>query len=281
MERGRDSLAVTFVGNATTVLRWHSFTLLTDPNFLHAGQLAHLGHGLTSKRLLEPAMQVEELPADLDAVLLSHLHGDHWDRAVRRKLDRGTPIVTAPHASRRLQGWHGFRRATGLRTWESQDLLKHDTYVRVTALPAVHAPGLVRYLLPPVMGSLVEFCTVGGGPLLRLYITGDTLLFDGVREIARRCPDIDVVIAHLGGTTIPGGLMVTMDARQGADLLEVVPARTLIPVHTDDYTVMKSSLADFLAEVRSRGLEDEVTVVERGETVEIACRAARGGTTPP
>ncbi|MER7010193.1 MBL fold metallo-hydrolase [Saccharopolyspora sp. NPDC000359] len=278
--RGRDSVAVTFVGTATTLLRWRSFTLLTDPNFLHAGQLAYLGHGLASKRVREPAFPVEELPSDIDAVLLSHLHGDHWDRVTRRALDRGVPIVTTPHAARRLQGWHGFRRATGLRVWESQDLLKHDDFVRVTALPGRHAPGPARFLLPPVMGSLVEFCSVGGGVWLRLYITGDTLLFDGVREIARRHPDIDVVIAHLGGTTLPGGLLVTMDARQGADLLEVVPARTTIPVHTDDYAVFKSSLEDFAAEVRRRGLQDQVTYLERGETVEVQCRAPSGGSPP-
>ncbi|MER7076905.1 L-ascorbate metabolism protein UlaG, beta-lactamase superfamily [Saccharopolyspora kobensis] len=280
MWQSRDPVSVTFVGNATTLLRWRSFTLLTDPNFLHAGELAYLGHGLVSKRLREPAIQIEELPDDIDSVLLSHLHGDHWDRAVRRKLDRGTPIVTTPHAARRLQGWHGFRRATGLRTWESQNLLKHDEFVRVTALPGLHAPGPARFLLPPVMGSLVEFGSVGDGVGFRLYITGDTLLFDGVREIARRCPDIDVVVAHLGGTTLPGGLLVTMDARQGADLLEVVPARTTIPVHTDDYTVFKSSLEDFEAEVRRRGLQDKVTYLGRGETVEIRPGAGSGGSSP-
>jgi L-ascorbate metabolism protein UlaG (beta-lactamase superfamily) len=53
---------LTFVGTATTVLRLGGFTLLTDPNFLHRGQRAYLGYGLTSKRLTEPALQPDELP---------------------------------------------------------------------------------------------------------------------------------------------------------------------------------------------------------------------------
>jgi L-ascorbate metabolism protein UlaG (beta-lactamase superfamily) len=40
--------SLTFIGTATTVLRLGGFTLLTDPNFLHRGQRAYLGYGLTT-----------------------------------------------------------------------------------------------------------------------------------------------------------------------------------------------------------------------------------------
>ncbi|MDQ1634287.1 MAG: hypothetical protein QOJ32_1096, partial [Frankiaceae bacterium] len=91
-----------FIGTATTVLRLGAFTLLTDPNFLHRGERAYLGRGLVSKRLTEPAMGIADLPP-LDAVLLSHLHGDHWDRRARAGLDRQLPILTTRHAARRLR----------------------------------------------------------------------------------------------------------------------------------------------------------------------------------
>jgi L-ascorbate metabolism protein UlaG (beta-lactamase superfamily) len=253
-------LSLTFVGNATVLLRWGPFTLLTDPNFLHAGERAYLGLGLASKRLLEPALDVADLPA-LDAVVLSHLHGDHWDRRARRGLDRSVPIVTTPHAARRLQGVHGFRRAVGLASWESHDLVRAGSMLRITSMPGMHAPGPLGRLLPPVMGSLLEL----DGRLV--YLTGDTLMHDGVREVARRYPDIDVSVVHLGGTMLPGGLMVTMDGVQGADLLEAVRPRRAVPVHYEEYTVMKSPLSDFTAEMDRRGLSGMVQVVERGETV--------------
>jgi L-ascorbate metabolism protein UlaG (beta-lactamase superfamily) len=259
-------VSLTFVGNATVLLGWGPFRILTDPNFLHAGQRAYLGHGLSTERLLEPALSIAELPP-LDAVVLSHLHGDHWDRVSRRGLSRSLPVLTTPHAARRLQGLHGFRRALGLETWESHEVSKEGSILRLTSLPGRHAPGLLGRLLPPVMGSLLEFGDHTGEIATRVYLTGDTLMYDGVREIALRYPGIDLAVVHLGGTTLPGGLVVTMDGAQGADLLEAVRPRRAVPVHVDDYAAFRSPLSEFTEAVARRGLEDLVHVVGRGETV--------------
>ncbi|MFC4496549.1 MBL fold metallo-hydrolase [Streptomyces ovatisporus] len=254
-----------FVGNATLLLRYGPVTLLTDPNLLHRGQLAHLGYGLLTRRLTEPALPPGGLPAGLDAVVLSHLHGDHWDRAARRRLDPGLPVLTTPHASRRLQGLQGFHRATGLATWQSHDLFKEGFRVRVTAVPGRHAgSAALRRLLPPVMGSIVEFAGPGGEISLRIYLSGDTLPFAGLREITERFPDIHLGVFHLGGTRLPGGFVVTMDGRQGGDLLDIVDPALVLPVHYDDYTVMKSPLSDFVAEARRRGFGSRLVHCPRG-----------------
>lgn len=274
------SAEILFIGNATLLIRYGDLTLLTDPNFLHRGQVAHLGYGLVSRRLSEPALDVTDLPhADLDAVVLSHLHGDHFDRVARRGLDRGLPFVTTPHASRFLQGLYGFHRAVGLRTWQSHTLLRGDSLVRVTSLPGRHAPGAARALLPPVMGSLLEFGDRSGEIRLILYISGDTLMYDGLREIARRCPDIHLAVLHLGGTTLPGGMVVTMDAEQGADLVDLIRPRRVLPVHYDDYAVFRSPLSDFLTEVGRRGYDARVLRCARGERVTVGAEAVAPG--PP
>ena len=253
--------SLTFIGTATTVLRLGGFTLLTDPNFLHRGQRAYLGYGLTSKRLTEPALQPDELPP-LDAVLLSHLHGDHFDRVAKRGLPKDLPVVTTPEAARKLGRW-GFQRCTALRTWQEQVFERGTERLRVTAVPAVHGPGLVDRLLPKVMGSVVEL-EQAGMVTLRLYITGDTLYREQLGEIRRRFPDIDVMVAHLGGTRILG-VSLTMDGRQGADLVRLVQPRMTVPVHTDDYTVFRSPLSDFFAEVAQRDVPGEIRTVARGE----------------
>ncbi|WEH38287.1 MBL fold metallo-hydrolase [Streptomyces sp. AM 2-1-1] len=259
-----DQVDITFIGNATLLVRYGPLTLLTDPNFLHRGERAYLGNGLSSRRLHDPAMELSDLPS-LDAVVLSHLHGDHWDRRARRGLRRDLPILTTPHASRRLQGLHGFSRAVGLRTWQSQTVVREGRRVRVTALPGRHGPKGAHRLLPPVMGSMWEFGAVESEPVQRLYVTGDTLMFPGIREIARRYPDVGLAVLHLGGTTLPGGLLVTMNGRQGAELVRTLQPRTVLPVHYEEYGVMRSPLSDFLAEAVREGFADRVVRCERGE----------------
>ncbi|MEU6522752.1 MBL fold metallo-hydrolase [Streptomyces sp. NPDC046924] len=265
---------ILFIGNATLLIRYGDLTLLTDPNFLHRGQRAHLGYGLVSRRVTEPAVDVADLPhADLDGVVLSHLHGDHFDRVARRGLDRSLPFVTTRHGALLLKGLYGFRHATGLHTWQRHTLRHGDSSVRVTSLPGRHAPGPARFLLPPVMGSLLEFGDRSGETRLVLYLSGDTLMYDGLREIAERYPDIHLAVLHLGGTTLPGGLVVTMDAAQGADLLDLLRPRRALPVHYDDYTVFRSPLEDFLAEAGRRGHDARLVRCSPGERVTVGAGA--------
>lgn len=257
--------SLTFVGTATTLLRLGSFTLLTDPNFLHRGQRAYLGKGLWSRRLTEPAMQPGDLP-ELDAVLLSHLHGDHFDRVARRDLARSQPVITTPQAARRLDSW-GFR-TRGLDTWQTETLAKGGETLLVESLPGIHARGLMGALLPPVMGSLLEH-RVDGEVRRRVYVSGDTLTGDHVSEIARRHPDIDVAVVHLGGTRVLFHT-VTMDDAQGVDFLRRVRPGRAVPVHHDDYRVFRSPLAAFVDRCGREGLDHLVRTVGRGETVELA-----------
>lgn len=256
--------SLTFIGNATTLIRRSGFTILTDPNFLHAGQRVHLGYGLWTKRLSDPAMELEALPP-LDAVVLSHLHGDHFDRVAQRRLARNLPIVTTPHAARRLRRW-GFDRSTAVETWQTWTAENPDGgRLTVTALPAQHAFGVLGRLLPPVMGSLLEFCDGPNADPYRLYLTGDTLLHDRLREIGERF-QIDLGVVHLGGTRVLGRT-VTMDGRQGAELLTQVPMGGVVPVHYDDYKVFTSPLSEFLDEVARRGGTPAVHVVPRGSSL--------------
>jgi L-ascorbate metabolism protein UlaG (beta-lactamase superfamily) len=255
--------SIFFVGTATVILRYAGFTVLTDPNFLHAGDHAHLGYGLTSERLTDPAIDIEQLPP-LDFIVLSHYHGDHFDQIVEEKLRKDIPIVTTSHASRKLKN-KGFTATTPLRTWESVTVEKNGAKALVTAMPGRHGPPLVAKLLPPVMGSVIDFQTSEGLAALRLYITGDTLVFDDLKEIPKRYPDIDLGLFHLGGTRIMG-ILVTMDAKEGIEAITIINPREVIPIHYNDYRVFKSPLEDFKKAVTAAGLDDRVRYLSHGET---------------
>ena len=260
-ERG----SIFFVGNATVLIRYAGFTILTDPNFLHAGDHVHLGYGLTSVRRTNPAVEIEDLPP-FDFVLLSHLHGDHFDRVAERKLNKATLIVSTRHATRYLEKV-GFTRTYTLRTWEPIDIKKGKANLRLTAMPGTHGPGPLGAVLPPVMGSMLEFGGKVGETHLRMYISGDTLIHDRLREIPRRFPDVDFALLHLGGTRVLG-IMVTMDAEQGVEAMRIVDPRTTIPIHYNDYEAFESPLEDFKLAVNEAGLADRVHYLGHGDTYE-------------
>ncbi|MET9225779.1 MBL fold metallo-hydrolase [Lentzea sp. NPDC003310] len=253
-----------FVGNATTVLRLGPFTVLTDPNFLHKGQWTHIGQGIVSRRLRDPAIEIADLP-DLDGVVLSHLHGDHFDRVASRELARDLPVFTTPHAAKRLSR-RGFREAAPLRTWETVALSRGAAKLTITSLPGWHALGPLRHLLPPVMGTMLEYREAAGVLPFRVYLSGDTLVHPELREIRDRFDGIDLAVVHLGGTKVLG-VLLTMDGEQGADLVELLDPGTTVPVHYEEYGVMKSPLSDFTSAAARRLAGSHVRVVARGETV--------------
>jgi len=267
---GRGSIF--FIGTATILIRYAGFTILTDPNFLHRGDHVHLGYGLISRRQTDPAVEIEELPP-LDFVLLSHMHGDHFDRVAERKLNRATPIVSTRHAVAYLKR-KGFTATRALRTWETLPITKGEPRLRLTAMPGTHAPGPLAAALPPVMGSMLEFRTAEDETRLRLYISGDTLIHDRLREIPRHFPEIDLALLHLGGTKVLG-ILVTMDAGQGVEAIRILEPRTAIPIHYNDYTVFRSPLEDFERAVAEAGLEDVVHYLGHGDTYEFEVPTAR------
>lgn len=263
-----DQGSIFFVGTATTVIRCGGFTVLTDPNFLHAGDHVHLGYGMTSRRLTNPAIEIDALPP-LDLCVLSHMHGDHWDRVASARLPRELPVVTTGHAARTLRN-QGFRNLHPLDTWDSRTFANDTTWLWVTALPGRHGPGPVANLLPPVMGSMLEWGEAGDQrPRFRLYISGDTLAGDYLRDIPHHFPDIDLALLHLGGTRILG-LLVTMDARQGLRAVQIIQPRAVVPIHYNDYPVFRSPVEDFLQAMAQSGLPTEVHFLEHGQNYTFA-----------
>jgi len=254
--------SIFFVGTATVILRYAGFTILTDPNFLHQGDHVHLGYGLRSRRLTNPALEIDQLPP-IDLIMLSHLHEDHFDRIAISKLDKSLPIITTRHAADALQK-KGFRALYALNTWQTLKVFKGNRTITITSMPGRHGPGLTAALLPPVMGSMLEFQDENHTRLC-LYITGDTLAIEQLKEIPERYPNIDIGLFHLGGTKI-FGILLTMDAKQGVDAIQTIAPKLAIPIHYNDYTVFKSPLEEFQSAIVAAGLEDKVVYLNHGET---------------
>lgn len=263
--------SIFFIGNATVLIRYAGFTILTDPTFIHKHGEVPLGYGLKTTRLTNPAVDIHDLPP-LDLIVLSHFHGDHFDQVAERDLDKSIPIVTTQAAAVELAE-RGFKDIRPLETWGPITIEKGEARLRITAMPGRHAPRLIHLALPDVMGSMLEFQSASEGVKFRIYITGDTLVIDELKEIPRRYPDIDLALLHLGGTRVLG-LLVTMDGKQGVEAMRIVNPDRAIPIHYNDYDRFQSPLSDFQDEVKAAGLQDRVHYLKHGETYNFEVRAS-------
>jgi hypothetical protein len=80
--------SIFFVGNATVILSYAGFTILTDPNFLHRGDHVHLGYGMTAACRTDPALEPER----------------DTDKGRSRRNPEGGSLQTFPECARGRRG---------------------------------------------------------------------------------------------------------------------------------------------------------------------------------
>ena len=221
---------LTHVDTACALLALGGWRLLTDPVFDPPGRRYHFGFGALSRKTGVPALSAAEV-GPVDAVLLSHhQHGDNLDAAGTAFARAARLVVTTRRAARTLPG------ARGLAPWEATVLeAPGRPALRVTATPARHRPAWLPELVSgPVVGFLLESAALPGP----LYVTGDTVLFDGVREVARR-HRVDVLVIHVGAVRFPwlsGPARYTFDAAEAVEVTRLTGARLVVPIHTGGWT---------------------------------------------
>ncbi|MGW2284492.1 MBL fold metallo-hydrolase [Streptomyces phaeochromogenes] len=220
---------VTHIGGPTTLIEADGWRLLTDPTFDPPGERYAFGWGTSSRKLTGPALAVADLPP-IDAVLLTHdHHGDNLDTAGRALLPGVGAVLTTLSGAGRLGG-----NARGLSAWTSTRLeAPGRPAIEVTATPARHGPPLSR----PVTGDVIGFALRWEGQRHGvLWISGDTVLYEGVREVARRL-DVGTALLHLGSVRFPltGPVRYTMNAAQAVSLCRELRPHTVLPVHYEGW----------------------------------------------
>ncbi|MEV0713870.1 MBL fold metallo-hydrolase [Asanoa sp. NPDC050611] len=247
------TVRVTHIGGPTALIEFAGWRLLTDPTFDPAGRTYAFGWGTSSRKLVGPALSADAL-GPIDAVLLTHdHHGDNLDDAGRELLPSAGAVITTRPGAGRLGG-----NARGLAPWESTTLRDGERpTVEITATPCRHGPPLSR----PIVGDVVGFALGWDGQRHgRLWVSGDTVLYPGVREIVGRLP-IGLALVHLGGVRFPvtGPLRYSMTARAAVKLLDAVRPRTAVPVHYEGWkhfqesrTAMEREFGNAPDEVRER-----------------------------
>lgn len=218
-------LTITLIGGPTALIDYHGLRLLTDPTFDAPGSLYPRGD-VTLRKTSAPSCTPAEL-GRIDAVLLSHdQHEDNLDHTGRALLAHVPLTLTTAAGADRLGG-----NAHGLKPWDSRSLRAPDgTLVRITATPARHGPAGIERLMGDVVGFIIE---AEGMPTV--YVTGDTVYYEGVAEIARRYTP-ELILAFAGAARPPQrSVDLTMSANDLLDTAQAFPQALILPVHSEGW----------------------------------------------
>ncbi|HMD55848.1 MAG TPA: MBL fold metallo-hydrolase [Solirubrobacteraceae bacterium] len=203
--RAGDELAVTWLGHSTVLLELDGSRLLTDPVLgARAGPLVRIA----------PPISEADYEA-VDAVLLSHLHGDHADGRSLRWVGRETRVI-APAGARRWLALRGLRNVQELSLGEWTRVGE----VAISLTPAVHGGVLHRAARVAPSG----FIATGSQTC---YFAGDTDLFAGMRTLSGV---VDLALLPIGGWGPRLGAG-HLDPASAATAAALIAPRVAVPIH--------------------------------------------------
>jgi L-ascorbate metabolism protein UlaG (beta-lactamase superfamily) len=227
------ALSITLIGGPTALIEVDGFRLLTDPTFDAPGayQLPHV----KLEKLSGPALNADAV-GPVDAVLLSHdQHSDNLDNSGRDFLERASRVLTTLAGAKRLGG-----HAEGFAPWDSTELTGKDgRSLTITATPARHGPAGIE----PLSGDVIGFVVTSKQNSRPIYITGDTVWFDGVAEVAHRFK-AGVVLPFAGAAQTRGPFHLTMDTNDTIETAWAFPDAVIVPLHTDGWAHFRQNGSD-------------------------------------
>jgi L-ascorbate metabolism protein UlaG (beta-lactamase superfamily) len=250
---------LTLIGGPTVLIELAGFRLLTDPTFDAPGRY-HRGV-VTQVKITGPALPPEAVGA-IDAVLLSHdQHIDNLDQSGRAFLPRAGRVFTTPVGAERLG-----QAVQGLAPWDSARLDTADgRSLHVTATPARHGPLGIEGTMGEVTGFVLGLEAPGDA----IYVTGDTVWYEGVAKVAKRFRP-RLVILFAGAAKPRGPLFhATMDNNGAIETAHAFPQARIVAVHNDGWRHLTESQADLAQAFEMVGLPSRLQLLEPGQPVQL------------
>jgi L-ascorbate metabolism protein UlaG (beta-lactamase superfamily) len=249
------------VRNATLIIEYVGKKFLVDPFLAEKG--AYPGfEGTANSHLRNPLVDlpvpVNEI-LDVNAVIVTHLHPDHWDEAAKALVPKDMPIFAQNEEDASAIQAAGFCNARVL-----NENTEFDD-ITLTKTQGQHGTDEAYAVIGEILGNVC-------GVVFRhpdektLYLAGDTI-WNGYVEENLRTYKPDVIVLNCGDALIPGLGSIIMGKEDVYRVYQATPGATILASHMESVNhsmLSRQELREFIAE---RTMTQRVLVPEDGESV--------------
>jgi L-ascorbate metabolism protein UlaG (beta-lactamase superfamily) len=227
-------MKIHLIRSATIRLEYAGQQILIDP-YLASKFSRPSFTGRSPNPLVELPCSPEEVIADIDAVVISHLHSDHFDPAAQALIPKDIPILCQPEDAAPIADL-GFRQVTPILDslyWQG---------INMTRTPCQHGSGAVLDDMGTASGFLFHS---DNEPTV--YWVGDTIFSDGVAEVITRFQP-RIIITHSCGAVWGDQVLIVMDAAQTVAVCKSAPDSIIVATHMealDHATVNRTELRKY------------------------------------
>jgi len=257
----KESDAIQLVRHATLIVTINGKRILVDPMLSAKDEMDPVGNCGNEIRIPMVELpfgmdRLKSILSEVDALLITHLHRDHWDAAAQKLIDQGMLIFCQPSDESKLRDM-GFVNTKPIRDQISWDGLT------ISRTDGKHGTGEIGQR----MGAVSGFVLNDGSQ--SIYIAGDTIWCDEVKAALEKYKP-DVTVLNGGGAQFLSGDPITMTAGDIMKVHQHSSATKIIAVHMDTVNhcfVKRSDLAKVVAE---NNATSAILIPLDGEVIEIA-----------
>jgi L-ascorbate metabolism protein UlaG (beta-lactamase superfamily) len=247
----------TLIRNATALLTLGGSRFLIDPALDPAGARPPVGN--TPNQHPNPLVDLpdgwQELIADPDALVVTHLHRDHFDDTAARLLEKSLPVFGQTEDVDRLRttGFSDVHPVVGVEAFGD---------VNLTRTAGHHGTGDIGRAMAPISGFVFDAPNE-----TRVYVAGDTIWCEEVAQaIADHAPE--VIVINASGARFLEGDPIVMTAEDILQVHLVAPEALLIVVHLEAINHCIETRSYYRERLPELGLPMErVRLPEDGEAV--------------
>lgn len=247
-------MKIQLIRSATLRVEYAGHLFVIDP-YLATKHSRPSFTGKSPNPLIDLPVSPEQVFADAEMVIVSHLHSDHFDPAAQELLPKNTPILCQPVDADQIMS-KGFRTVIPIEdklVWQG---------ITITRIEGQHGSGEVLNDMGRASGFVFQ---TQHEPTI--YWAGDTIWTSGVEETIMRFKP-QIVITHSSGAMWGDQVLIVMDAEQTLKVCKAAPESKVIAVHLDSLDHGTVSRADLRRYANEHGVgTDRLLIPIDGETL--------------